>query len=590
MTRSATKFAAAAAVTAGLWGAPAAWAQAAGDFMEYTVQAGDTCIGVAKWVLGDPKKIVLLHELNALGPPPHHLQAGQVLRLPRVKAGAPTPAGPDAQLTFLRNEVEAYTPERHRGQLNEPLLRGHQVGTLAESSAEVTFADETQLYLGEHTLVVILGRSGEHQPRESSTTLMTGSLRAFLNGMPRGARPLNLSTPAAQVALGAGEAQVQVDPAKTTRLSVYRGRSEIEAQRRRVQVPEGFGSRAAQGAPPTTPRPLPAAPVWLESPPEVVLTADERAAVYGRYGVGKSGPQVAQWRVQVARDGRFRDLVADTRVPVTVDRLEARGLPPGGYFARVSAIDADGFEGPAGAAAAVQVGRVQVQAGRLLVTPGLACGLDGAAPQAVAGPLEVDPARPHELRCGAGTVLIPAAPVVAKAPAPVPVVPAPVPVAPPVPAPVVTAAPAPVSTRAAWIELGVVQSLFFYDSHRQSAVGGGAELGLLVRLGKLSLGIGARLGAETLGDGNPGLAAALPLSLRLGPPEARFRPYVAFSPGLLSQAADAGGQARLTLGGAGGGEIRLGPGALFLELGYRHVFSANPGGALSEALGYRLRL
>ena len=50
---------------------------------DYTVVAGDTCEGVAKKVYGDPKRYDLLHEANPeLGPMPHHLKAGMVLRTP----------------------------------------------------------------------------------------------------------------------------------------------------------------------------------------------------------------------------------------------------------------------------------------------------------------------------------------------------------------------------------------------------------------------------------------------------------------------------------------------------------------------------
>ena len=87
---------------------------------------------------------------------------------------------PSARLTFVRNQVEAHTPEPHPGQKDEALARGHKVNTRERSSAEITFADQSRLALGEETLVVVLGgttrrvRKGEAE----DTTLMSGTLHA----------------------------------------------------------------------------------------------------------------------------------------------------------------------------------------------------------------------------------------------------------------------------------------------------------------------------------------------------------------------------------------------------------------------------
>ena len=125
-------------------------ATAHADTTPYTVQPGDTCDGVAAKVLGDKSKYPLIHEANPeLGPAPHHLVAGSILRIP-------TP-GVDAKVTHVHQDVEAETPAPHKARQDEPLQRGHRVSTQADSTAEVTFTDTTRLQLGEHTLIVILG-------------------------------------------------------------------------------------------------------------------------------------------------------------------------------------------------------------------------------------------------------------------------------------------------------------------------------------------------------------------------------------------------------------------------------------------------
>src|SRR5439155_3527327 len=64
---------------------------------------------------------------------------------------------PDARVSFIKNDVEAFTPGEHKAHVEESLVRGNRVDTLADSAAEITYADDSRLQLGEHTLVVILG-------------------------------------------------------------------------------------------------------------------------------------------------------------------------------------------------------------------------------------------------------------------------------------------------------------------------------------------------------------------------------------------------------------------------------------------------
>jgi hypothetical protein len=388
-------------------------ARAAGPLIDYVVQKGDTCEKVTRKLYGSGKHIDLLHANNELGPKPHHLKPGMVLRVPQsVDAdAAPASVAPDAILSFLRNEVDAYTPAQHPGRRDEPLSRGHRVNTHAAASAEITFADESRLQLGEHSLIVILGstRTQARTGKAEDTTLVTGSLRAHLGalaGKPR--PPLTLATPSAEVALAPGEAQVSVDAEQSTRLAVHRGSARLRAQRKSVTVPEQHGSKALRGQPPTPPRPLPAAPIWTSPPPLFVLQQSPEPVIstYAA-GVGLTGaPTPAGWHVQVASDDRFNDLIVDTRAPSEVTRLELRA-PPGRYHARVSALDGDQFEGRASERVEVVVASVTTvpatgdQPAQLVISPGCFCALDDGPLLAVQGPLLLPPGRAHALRCAA---------------------------------------------------------------------------------------------------------------------------------------------------------------------------------------------
>lgn len=464
----------------------AAPAHAAPPLVDYVVKDGDTCQAIARKIYGDSKHLRLLHANNKLGPLPHKLKAGMILKVPAsaepepapttsspttsppttspptTPAPAPPPAapptpGPDALLTFLRNEVDAYTPEQHPGQRDEPLHRGHRVNTHAASSAEITFADTSRIQLGEESLIVILGNTrtrARTSGKPEDTTLVTGSLRAHLGGLAGKPRPLAVATPTAEVALEPGETQLDVDAEQSTRLAVHRGSARLRARDKTVNVPEQHGSKAAKGKPPTPPRPLPAAPVWTTPPPLFVLQTDP-APISGVYGPGlglPGAPLPATWHVQLARDERFNDLVVDTRVPADITRLELR-VPAGRYHARVSGIDGDQFEGRASEPAPVTLATVQTtpasagQPAQLSVTPGTWCALDDGPLQLVEAPLALSPDRAHDLRCaadvtgaGATTLEIPRA---APPPLAALVPPKPAPLPPPPPAPLPPVAPPP---------------------------------------------------------------------------------------------------------------------------------------------------
>lgn len=350
----------------------------------YRVVAGDTCAGIALRFYGDEKRIDLIHQRNPeLGPPPHALAAGRVLVLPKLKTA--DPGGPDARVSRIRNRVEVQVPEPRPAKLEDPLVRGNRVGTEVSSGADVTFRDETQVRLGERTLVVILGdrRSNAAVVSSSEAMLVTGELRARLGALSGRGAPARVETKGAAVAMNGGEAKVSVDPAETTRLAVYEGRSQITAQQKTVGLGGGFGSKAELGKPPTPPRPLPPAPRWVVRPPEILVTPRETADLAASVARGEGkGPDVATWHVQIARDASFAELLVDERAPVDAARVEARELPPGAYFTRVSAIDADLFEGPWSEARRTTVGRFATigagsRAVKVEISDAIACTLDG---------------------------------------------------------------------------------------------------------------------------------------------------------------------------------------------------------------------
>lgn len=380
----------------------------ADDLIEYTVKKGDTCAAIAQRQWGDARRVDLIHDNNPnMGPAPHNLKEGTVLRIPRVLPAAPS-GGPDAKLTHYRNKVTTLTPEPAPAVTNAPLNRGNRVTTEDQSAAQVTFKDESQIELGEKTLVVILGDMRANAAKTanvSDTTLVTGSLRSKL-GQLSGAKPPVIATEGARVTLGRGQTQISVDEKKSTRLAVYDGQSTLSAQKKDVVVPTNFGSKAELGKPPTPPKPLPGAPIWKNVLPVVTFTQAGVAEVKATYQRGTTGDAPAKYHVQIARDEAFLEIVTDVDVPETITELDAKNLAVGDYHVRVSAIDADRFEGPFTADSLVRVvslradGATWTQSAPVgTALAGLTCSIDGGPMGAVPAETALDRFHAHDLAC-----------------------------------------------------------------------------------------------------------------------------------------------------------------------------------------------
>lgn len=418
------------------------------------VRRGDTCAAIAARVYNSPTRVDVIHRYNpSVCPPAGALLPGMFLILPRSLGRRPR-AVPVAVLTVVNNRVMVQASaanEPREGRPNDPIFRAARVSTAAQSSAELSFSNRARIRLYESSMLVVLGDASPRVRRLATaqdTTLVNGTLRTFLSELARprrGApapRPLTIRTGGAQVVLRPGESQITIEPAErpTTTLAVYRGASALRSGAQVVAVPEGFGARAVRGQRIAPPRRLPPAPTWEARPP-AVLFAGPDVALVGRTRAG-DGVEAGEWHVEIARDERFAELIADRHVPAADDAVRVPSVEPGTYYARVSTLDRERFEGTAGEVArtVVVVPRFEpadAPTSETLVLPeGLACSLDGASFEAR---VVVDRTQAHALRCAlaadpatAAETAIPAT----QSPPPPPPAPAPPPPPPPPPRPV----------------------------------------------------------------------------------------------------------------------------------------------------------
>lgn len=355
-------------VTASVAGQPAPDVET----FEYTVEAGDTCGGIARRFYGQWRRydVILRFNPELAGDEPVQrgrcgpfLRPGVVLRLPRTLDGVPPPGArvePDARVTSVSRRVQAREPERddwQRAERGLSLFRGWRVNTLERASAELTFRDESVVYMRQNTLVVIYGGT-ERAARRRTTqaTLERGALRSRL-----GELRLQVDTPSATTQLEGGAALVAVDGEGASRVSNFRGgAARVEARAGgRVAVRPGFGSKVLRGGRPSPPRRLPNPPRWVQGQPtRFVGVRSEGGTLRGEW-TPVDGARA--YRIEIGNGEPGRAVFAATEVGGEITRFELHRLPAGTYWARVSTIDGDFFESPPSRAATFELALASLQ-------------------------------------------------------------------------------------------------------------------------------------------------------------------------------------------------------------------------------------
>jgi hypothetical protein len=137
---------------------------------------------------------------------------------------------------------------------------------------------------------------------------------------------------------------VEVAPDKTSVVSVYDGTAAVAARGAEVQVPLDHGTFVKNGPRPAPPRPLPPRPRWSRGTGDMVVLVPpgHRGAFTAHWHAVKSA---RRYRVELARDARFKVPIVDAVVGAGILQFEARDLKPATYHARVAAIDGARLEG-----------------------------------------------------------------------------------------------------------------------------------------------------------------------------------------------------------------------------------------------------
>lgn len=327
--------------------------------IQWGVQKGETCEDIARALYGSPKYAVLLQRYNHVackaGAP---LQEGTTLVLPEK----PTVL-PDAKLRSMNPDVRARPGGGGWSSAapGMPLYSNYNVNTLDSGRADVEFIDRTRVFLAPNTLVVIYGTASQTRVSRTAPAAVeveAGEVKAGLAAL-RGSSVEVAVKGGGRVSAASRDTVVQRKADRTT-VAVFDGKAGVSSGGKTVEVPKNFGTRFHGTAAPTPPRPLPPAPVWASGGESVILAPGGVGTVHATWN---PVPVAVSYRVELARDPEFHDLVAREEVPASVTAFRGEKLPVGTYYLAVRAIDKEEYLGIAAETRAVRLVEARLEQG-----------------------------------------------------------------------------------------------------------------------------------------------------------------------------------------------------------------------------------
>lgn len=311
--------------------------------VQWGVQKDETCEDVAKAVYGSAKHAALVLRYNRVDcTRGKKLKEGQTLVLPASVTSLPT-----ARLRSINPDVKARPSGGGWGPAasGQALSSNSGVNTLEQGRADIEFIDRTRVFLSSNTLVVIYGTASQSLVSKTpppAVEVQSGEVMAGLAAL-RGEAVEVAVKGGGRVSAKSRETIVERKGERTT-ASVYDGTADVTAGGKTVKVPLNHGTRFTGNAPPSAPRPLPPAPAWGAQSSLFVIAGAEGGQIKAEWDDVKDAKS---YRVELARDEAFRDLIAREEVAGAVRAFRADRMPPGRYYMAVRAIDKDEYLGVA---------------------------------------------------------------------------------------------------------------------------------------------------------------------------------------------------------------------------------------------------
>ncbi|MDA8244434.1 MAG: LysM peptidoglycan-binding domain-containing protein [Elusimicrobia bacterium] len=367
---------------------PALPGAAAEELQTIVVKPGDTLWSISNTYLKDPKKWNQLLKYNRLpSADPSIALPGMPLKVPVNLLKEEYRA---AKAVYVLNEVlfrRSGLSDWSNVAADMDLYKNDTVRTRVDARADVKFYTGEVLNLYPNSIAV-LRPPGD---KDTDVRLMAGSMRGLRSRVVTASARITPKT--RDTEFGA-----KINDDLTTVVQVYKGKANVEAQGRTVEVSEGFASEVKMDMPPSKPVKLPPLPeldgtatAGFSGKNATRLTASggvvslnmgkpvktgQAAELPKDLGKGPGVPDandkaidaseivkmisvgnaVQSYHLQVSKTREFTTLALDKSYDA-FDQIDLNSLlPPGDYFMRVALVDLLGFEGKFSAPRPIKVG------------------------------------------------------------------------------------------------------------------------------------------------------------------------------------------------------------------------------------------
>lgn len=359
------------------------------ELQTVTVRPGDTLWSISNTYLKDPKRWNELLKYNRLpSADPSIALPGMQLKIPVRLIKEQYRA---AKLVYFLNDVlfrRSGVSDWKGVAMNMDLYKDDTLRTQAAARADVKFFTGQVLNLYPNSMAVLR----PPEDKDTDVRLLAGAMRG---------RRSRVVTPGARITPKTRDTEfgARITDDLTTMVQVYKGKADVEAQGKHVEVPAGFASEVKIDRAPSRPVKLPPMPeleegsrtrlsggstARLSSDGGVVSLTDVRSPKAGavsaalpREASGSSrlsaqdakvmeagdivkmisvGNPVQAYHLQVSKTPAFTSTVLDKEYQ-SYDKINLNSvLPPGEYYMRVALIDLLGFEGKFSAPRPIKVG------------------------------------------------------------------------------------------------------------------------------------------------------------------------------------------------------------------------------------------
>ncbi len=363
------------------------------ELQNVVVRPGDTLWSISNTYLKDPTKWNELLKYNRLpASDPSIALPGMTLKVPVRLIKEQYRA---AKLVYFLNEVmfrRTGAPDWKGVALRMDLFKNDTLRTRADARADVRFYTGEVLNLYPNSIAVL------RPPGKKNTDVQ------LLAGEMRGLRS-RVVTASARITPKTRDTEfgAKLKDDLTTLVQVYKGKADVEAQGKTVEVPAGFAAEVKMDMPPSEPVKLPPLPE-LEQTQTTLASASGAPKLSAENGVIslnlkkdlKPGAATAavpkgrdlagnmpaagnvddknidaneivkmisvanpvqSYHLQVSKDQNFTNTVVDKTYDAFADINLNDLLPPGDYYMRVALVDLLGFEGKFSAPRRITVGK-----------------------------------------------------------------------------------------------------------------------------------------------------------------------------------------------------------------------------------------